>query len=238
MDSDRYLLTENNKAVRDLAAQVPYDAILIMVNSKRYGGGALFGNFSTFTSDGPWSEYVFLHEFGHNFAFLGDEYYTSDVAYSEFYTPGIEPPEPNLTALLDPQNLKWKDLVTPGLAIPTPWGQERFDSLSIALGNLGKEQSEKLNEMKKTGATEKEMAQVRDEHGKKREALQKETREFMMKNPLRGKIGAFRGAGYAAKGLYRPTLNSLMNQFNERDKSYYKVNERGIVQMIEYYTEQ
>jgi hypothetical protein len=238
MDSDRYLLTENNKAVRDVAAQVPYDAIVIMVNSKRYGGGALFGNFSTFTSDGPWSEYVFLHEFGHNFAYLGDEYYTSDVAYSEFYTPGVEPPEPNLTALLDPQNLKWKALVSPGLAIPTPWGQETYDSLSLVPGKLGKEQSEKIDQMKKEGATEKEIDRVRDEYSKKVQAVQKELRGFMMKNPMRGKVGAFRGGGYSANGIYRPTLNSLMNQFNEQDKSYYKVNERAIVQMIEYYTEQ
>jgi hypothetical protein len=60
----------------------------------------------------------------------------------------------------------------------------------------------------------------------------------MMNHPLRGKVGAFRGAGYAAKGLYRPTLNSLMNQFNEQDKSYYRVNERAIILMINYYTEQ
>ncbi len=237
MDSDRYLLTENNKAVRDMAAQIPYDAILIMVNSKRYGGGALFGNFSTFTSDGPWSEYVFLHEFGHNFAFLGDEYYTSDVAYNEFYHSGVEPTEPNLTALLDLQHLKWKDLVSPGIAIPTPWGQERYDSLNVALANLGKEQSARMDKLKESGVTEKEMGAARDEFAKRRDALQKEIRDFMMNNPLRGKVGAFQGAGYAAKGLYRPTLNSLMNQFNEQDRSYYGVNEQAIERMILYYTE-
>ncbi len=160
MDSDRYLLTENNKTMRDVAAQVPYDAILIMVNSKRYGGGALFGCFSTFTSDGPWSDYVFHHEFAHAFAFLADEYYASDVAYSEFFPQGIEPTEPNLTALLDPRNLKWRDLVSPGLAIPTPWGQERFDSLNVAAGALGNERRSKLEKMKKEGASEKEIQDV------------------------------------------------------------------------------
>jgi hypothetical protein len=237
MDSDRYLLTEDNKTMQDVGAQAPYDAILIMVNSKRYGGGALFGCFSTFTTDGPWSEYVFLHEFGHNFGFLGDEYYTSDVAYNDFFPVGVEPTEPNLTALLDPQNLKWKDLVTPGTAIPTPWGQERYDSLSIAVGTLGKEQSDKINQMKKVGAADKELAQVREEFNTRRQKLQKEIRDFMMNHPLRGKIGAFEGAGFSAKGFYRPTLNSLMNQFNEQDKTYYKVNEQAIVRMINYLTE-
>jgi hypothetical protein len=236
MDSDRYLLTENNKMVRNVAAQVPYDFILIMVNSKRYGGGALFGNFSTFTSDGPWSEYVFLHEFGHNFGGLGDEYYSSDVAYNEFFTPGVEPAEPNITALLDPEHLKWKEYVTPGLPIPTPWGQETYDSLNIVAGKLGKEQSEKLRELKDQGAAEKEVSEVREEYGKRIQAVQKELREFMMKNPMRGKVGAFRGAGYSAKGLYRPTINSLMNQFNEQDKSYYKVNEEALIRMIGFYS--
>lgn len=236
MDSDRYLLTENNKVMRDVAAQVPYDFIVILVNSKRYGGGALFGCYSTVTSDGPWSEYVFLHEFGHNFGGLGDEYYSSDVAYSEFYTPGVEPTEPNLTALLDPMNLKWKTLVTPGLQIPTPWSQEHYDSLNVELGKLNREQSEKTVGLKKKGATEKEIGQVKDEYAEKVQGIQKELREFMMNNPLRGKIGAFRGAGYSSKGLYRPTINSLMNQFNEQDKSYYPVNEQAITRMIDFYS--
>ncbi len=236
MDSDRYLLTENNKVMRDVAAQVPYDFIVILVNSTRYGGGALFGCFSTVTSDGPWSEYVFLHEFGHNFGGLGDEYYSSDVAYSEFYTPGVEPTEPNLTALLDPKNLKWKDLVTPGLPIPTPWGQEHYDSLNIELGKLGTEQSEKVDALRKSGASEEEIKRVQDEYGKRRQALQQQLRDFMMNSPMRGKIGAFRGAGYSGHDLYRPTINSLMNQFNEKDKSYYPVNERALVQMIDFYS--
>jgi hypothetical protein len=236
MDSDRYLLTENNTMVRDVAAQVPYDFIVIMVNSKRYGGGALFGDFSTFTSDGPWSDYVFLHEFGHNFGGLGDEYYSSDVAYSEFFTPGVEPVEPNLTALLDPKNVKWKNLVTPGIAIPTPWGQEHYDSLNVEMSKLGKEQKDKIKTMKEAGTAESEIDTVRNGYSRRIQDLQKELRDFMMNNPMRGKVGAFQGAGYSAKGLYRPTINSLMNQFNEQDKSYYAVNEHAIIRMIEFYS--
>lgn len=236
MDSDRYLLTENNKMVHDVAAQVPYDFIVIMVNSKRYGGGALFGCYSTFTSDGPWSDYVFLHEFGHNFGGLGDEYYTSDVAYSDFFRPGVEPTEPNLTALLDPRNLKWKSFVTPGVPIPTPWGQERYDSLNVALSQIYKNQSSRTDELKKAGASEQDIVAARDEYSKAAQKVQKELRDFMMNNPMRGKVGAFRGAGYSAEGLYRPTINSLMNQFNEQDKSYYSVNEDALIRMIDFYS--
>jgi hypothetical protein len=237
MDSDRYLLTEDNKTMRDVAAQVPYDAILIMVNSKRYGGGALFGCFSTFTTDGPWSEYVFHHEFAHAFAFLADEYYASEVAYSEFFPPGIEPAEPNLTALLDPQNLKWKELVSPGLALPTPWGKEHFDSLNVAVGALGRERRAALERMRKEGASEKQIQEADREFSSRSEKLQNAIRQFMMDHPLSGKIGAFEGGGFAAKGFYRPTVNSLMNQFNTKDKSFYGVNEQAIIRVINYYSE-
>jgi len=237
MDSDRYLLTEDNKTMRDVAAQVPYDAILIMVNSKRYGGGALFGCFSTFTTDGPWSEYVFQHEFAHAFAFLADEYYASEVAYSEFFPLGVEPAEPNLTALLDPQNLKWKELVSPGLALPTPWGKEHFDSLNVAVGALGRERRAALERMRKEGASEKQIQEADREFSSRSEKLQNAIRQFMMDHPLSGKIGAFEGGGFAAKGFYRPTVNSLMNQFNTKDKSFYGVNEQAIVRIINYYSE-
>ncbi|MGE5235659.1 MAG: M64 family metallopeptidase, partial [Acidobacteriota bacterium] len=79
LGSERYLLSEDNRAIRDLAAHVPYDAILIMVNSPRYGGGGIYNLYCTFTSDNQWTPYVLVHEFGHAFAGLADEYYTSSV---------------------------------------------------------------------------------------------------------------------------------------------------------------
>ena len=87
LGSERYMLTEDNRAMRDIAQAVPYDVLYIMVNHERYGGGGIYNLFCTFTSDNQWSEYVFLHEFGHSFAGLADEYYTSNVAYTDFYPP-------------------------------------------------------------------------------------------------------------------------------------------------------
>ena len=91
LGSERYMLIEDNRRLRDLAAHVPYDAILVMVNSPRYGGGGIYNLYCTFTTDNYWSTYVFLHEFGHSFAGLADEYYTSSVAYTDFYAKGVEP---------------------------------------------------------------------------------------------------------------------------------------------------
>ena len=81
-------------------------------------------SYCALTSDNQCYPYLLLHEFGHSFAGLADEYYTSQVAYNEFYPKGIEPAEANITALLDPKKLKWRDLVTPGTPVPTPWEKE------------------------------------------------------------------------------------------------------------------
>ncbi len=128
---DRYMLTEENRAMRDIAAHVPYDAIVIIVNSQRYGGGGIYNSYCCFTSANEWTAYLFLHEFGHSFSGLADEYYGSTVSYNEFYPRGFEPTDPNITALLDPANLKWKHLVKKGTPIPTPWGKEEYEKLPI-----------------------------------------------------------------------------------------------------------
>ena len=111
--SQRYIILADNKALRDIAGLVPYDYIYILTNSDEYGGGAIFNLYATSytVSTDPrmeWQkDYVFVHEFGHSFAGLGDEYYTSDVAYNDFYPEGVEPWEANLSRLLDKNNLKW-----------------------------------------------------------------------------------------------------------------------------------
>jgi hypothetical protein len=115
--SARYLTSEDGRALRDLAGLVPYDALLVMVNFSRYGGGGIFNQFSIFVSDNEYDDYVFIHEFGHAFAGLADEYFTAGMA-EEFYKPGVEPWEPNLTQ--DLRNLKWKGFATAGVPIPTP----------------------------------------------------------------------------------------------------------------------
>src|SRR6185436_17525741 len=120
-DSERYLLTLDNRALRDAASAAPYEFLEILVNDKTYGGGGIYNDQATASVDSAYSEYVFVHEFGHHFAALADEYYTSDVAYETGTVAKKEPWEPNVTALVDPQTLKWRDLVDPGTPLPTPW---------------------------------------------------------------------------------------------------------------------
>jgi len=118
-DLGRYLTTFDIKSVRDYAAVVPYDNIIVLINSERYGGGGMYNYYSGTTSDHHLTPQVFTHEFGHGFAGLADEYYTSNVAYEEFYPLDVEPWEANITTLVDFES-KWKDMIEDGTPIPTP----------------------------------------------------------------------------------------------------------------------
>ncbi|MBN1985922.1 MAG: peptidase M64 [Prolixibacteraceae bacterium] len=118
-DLPRYLTTSDMKTIYDAAAQVPYDHVYILVNTERYGGGGFYNFLTVCTADNALTKEVFVHEFGHGFAGLGDEYYTSSVAYEDFYNLEIEPWEPNLTTLVD-FDLKWKKLIAETTPVPTP----------------------------------------------------------------------------------------------------------------------
>lgn len=125
-DVSRYLTTSDMKNILDAAAVVPYDHIYVLVNSERYGGGGFYNFLSVCTADNSLTKEVFVHEFGHGFAGLGDEYYDSEVAYENFYNLNIEPWEPNITTLVDFSS-KWKKMVDNPVEIPTPrkFGNEK-----------------------------------------------------------------------------------------------------------------
>ncbi len=115
----RYLTASNMKNILDAAAIVPYDHIYVLVNTERYGGGGFYNFVSVCTADNSLTKEVFVHEFGHGFAGLGDEYYDSEVAYEDFYNLKTEPWEPNITTLVDFDS-KWKRMVADSVEIPTP----------------------------------------------------------------------------------------------------------------------
>ena len=217
-DSERYVLTFENKAFRDLAANAPYDVVEILTNSATYGGGGIFGQYSTVAADSVWSSYVFVHEFGHHIAGLADEYYTSDVAYLPA-ADRVEPWEPNVTAMLDPADLKWKDLVTPGTSLPTPWPKEEFERYT-------KEVQQKRREIRAANRPEADMdALFRDE----------EKRDTMLLNEgaYAGKVGAFEGANYEARGFYRPQADCIM--FTRDNVPFCAVCRRAIEQILDLY---
>jgi hypothetical protein len=219
-DSERYVLTYDNRTVRDVAAAAPYEFMIILVNERTYGGGGIYNLFSTAAADSAFSVYLFVHEFGHNFGGLGDEYYTSDVAYETGAAVKPEPWEPNLTALHDPANLKWKDLVAAGTPIPTPWDKEAFEKYS-------REIQEKRRKLRAAGAPEEEIEKLF------REEQAYETK-LLAGMKYSGQVGAFEGAGYEAKGLYRPRTDCIM--FTRDEVGFCPVCRHAIDRVIDQYS--
>lgn len=127
-DIDRYLTTRDIKSVNDYAAVVPHDNIIVLINSDKYGGGGVYNYYSGTTSGHSLSLKVFAHEFGHGFAGLADEYYSSEVAYEEFYPLDVEPWEPNITTLVDFDS-KWKKMIDSNTPVPTP-AEEKYENVT------------------------------------------------------------------------------------------------------------
>jgi hypothetical protein len=219
-DSERYVLTYDNRTLRDVASAAPYEFLEILVNENQYGGGGIFNLMATAAVDTGFADYVFVHEFGHHFAGLGDEYYTSDVAYETGGTQHPEPWEPNITALHDPAALKWRDLVDSGTPLPTPWDKEAFEARS-------KEIQAKRRDLRAKGAPESEIdAHFRDE-------MAWET-TFLGSMAYSHKVGAFEGAGYETKGLYRPETDCIM--FTRDPVGFCRVCQRAISRIIDEYS--
>lgn len=170
---ERYLLTYDNRRLREVALSAPYDVVEILLNNEKYGGGGIFNLQGTVAAGTKGADYVFVHEFAHNLAGLGDEY-VGNVTYETGAPVKAEPWEPNLTAMLDPAMLKWRDLVEPGTPLPTP--------MTYA-----------------------------------------------------GKVGAFEGAGYEARGLYRPEADCLM--FSRNPVGFCRVCQRAINRTIDSYSQ-
>ena len=216
--SERYVLTFDNRAFRDVASQAPYEFVEIMTNSNTYGGGGIFGQFATVAADSEWAPYLFVHELAHHFAALADEYYTSDVAY-EPAANRIEPWEPNVTTLLDPARLKWRDLVGPGTPLPTPWGKEAFEARSREI------QAERRR-IRAERRPESEMDALF-----RRQREEEEAR--FAAEPHAHDVGAFEGANYEAKGYFRPQVDCVM--FTRDRVPFCAVCRRAIERVIDLY---
>ena len=215
--SERYVLTFDNKAFREIAAHAPYDAVEILVNNETYGGGGIFGLYSTASAGSTWAGYLFVHEFAHHFAGLADEYYTSPVAY-DVRRYDVEPWEPNVTALEDPAALKWAGLASPATPLPTPWPKAEYESY------MRRYQAERA-ELRRQGRPEAEM----DDLFRRAQAF---SDALFADAPFRDAVGAFEGAFYSPTGYYRPALNCLM--FTRHD-AFCPVCEGAVEEIIDLY---
>lgn len=235
LGSERYLMTEDNKNLRDIAAHVPYDAVYLIVNHSRYGGGGIYNLYATFPADNEWTSYLLLHEFGHSFAGLADEYYSSSTAYVDFFPQGVEPVEPNITALLDAGDVKWKQFLSPGIGVPTDWGKAVYDGMSDAYQKQRGIFNEKIAGMMRAGAPQDEIEKMKKEAMSLSFLHQEEEDRFLSDSGLMDKVGVFEGAGYVSKGLYRPMIDCIM--FSKGAKPYCKVCEAAVIRVIRHYSD-
>lgn len=216
--SERYVLTFDNRAFRRAAQFAPYEFVEILTNSGTYGGGGIPNLYSTVAADSEWANYVFVHEFGHQFAGLADEYYTSSVAYLP-PNERIEPWEPNATALLDPKNLKWKDLVSPDTPIPTPWNKTEYEKYSLETQS----RRTRIRNERRPESVMDDLFRAELQH----------TSEMFAREKYQNKVGAFEGANYASQGYFRPELDCIMFS---RVTKFCAVCRRAIERIIDVYT--
>jgi IgA Peptidase M64/Peptidase M64 N-terminus len=214
--SERYVLVFDERW-REMAAAAPYEFVEIVVNGRKYGGGGIHNLYATVAADNAFTPYVFVHEFGHHFAGLADEYYTSEVAY-ETGSERVEPWERNATA--DPKGAKWADLVAAGTPLPTPWAKAEFETIQ-------KEIQARRLKIRAEGRPESEMeALFREESAR--------TAPLLARGPHGSVVGAFEGALYEAKGYYRPRADCIM--FTRNEVGFCPVCRRALEQVIDQYS--
>jgi hypothetical protein len=216
-DSERYALSYDNRTIRDVASEVPYDLMVIMVNERTYGGGGIYNLYTTVSADNKFSEYIMIHEMGHHMAALADEYYTSSVSY-EIPEVKVEPWETNITAMFDKTSIKWKDLIEPGTPLPTQWNKEEFDKAGYAI-------QKERDSLRKAMVPETVMEDLFTRQ-------MNEENAYFSKEKYKNNVGAFEGAGYLAKGLYRPQVDCIMYT---RHLTFCKVCRRSVENVIDQY---
>ena len=123
--SDRYLTTRRVKAINDALVGIAYEHLIILVNSDVYGGGGIYNSYLISSTHHKYYLPVIVHEFGHSFGGLTDEYFYEDDAVSESYSRDVEPWEQNVTNLKDFKGKKWSHLIRKGTPVPTPPAQAK-----------------------------------------------------------------------------------------------------------------
>ena len=217
--AERYVLTYDNRSLRNIAARAPHDYIVILANAETYGGGGLYNVYATVTVDNDFADYLFVHEFAHHFAALADEYYTSPLVY-EPPEEIFEPWEPNVTTLPNATALKWRDLLTPGVPLPTPWPKEAYEEYMRDV------QARRIAIREQELPEEAMSALFREE--------QQASSRMLGSAEFAGAVGAFQGANYDAEAYFRPQIDCVM--FTRNEVPFCRVCERVLSKVIDFYT--
>ena len=130
--TERYLTTLHLKRLHDVLAGLPYEHIIVLVNTEVYGGGGILNSYNLSAAHHAKTLPVVVHEFGHSFAGLADEY-AYDNEPIPMYPADIEPWEPNITTLKDFHG-KWEQMISKKTPVPTPADKKYADAVGVYEG--------------------------------------------------------------------------------------------------------
>jgi hypothetical protein len=194
---ERAIGTLDDSALREAAAVAPYEFLLVITNSKRYGGAADLQRLSSVAIDSKFARYLVLHEFSHQFAGLADEYYSFAKCNTDAKP---EPWRPNVTANASRDGLKWAALLTPSMSLPSAWGKKQYEEYDASF-------IDKYFAMRKAGTPDADVdAYIA-------EAVNHEI-AMLRAEPLFGQVGLFEGASNEKCGLYRAEADCMMFTIN------------------------
>jgi hypothetical protein len=216
--SERRLGVRDTARLRDVAASVPYDAIIVLANTRRYGGVGLYNNYDVVAINNTFWPYLVVHEFAHTLAGLEDEYFTLATCRRK---RKAEPWAPNVTAHPLRARLKWRALVAPTTPLPTPWNKDAYAAFDSAFAKA-------YGDLRKTNASEDAVDAL-----VQRTVPEEVAR--LAREPFHDVVGAFEGAADEACGLYRPEADCTM--FTLRPDHFCAVCRQAITDAIRTLTE-
>ena len=205
---DRYLTTLRLKNLHNSLVGIPYEHIIILANTDTYGGGGIYNSYTLTTAHHPSFAPVVVHEFGHSFAGLADEYYYDDQ-FVEYYYPDCEPWEQNITTLYDFES-KWESQLPRTVAVPTP--VPAIDPVKGVAAD-----SKKASGIVSGKASDVAVKSIWAEDG----------------NGYQSLVGVYEGAGYQSKGVYRPYPDCRMK--TNSPKAFCPVCQSAISRLIDFY---
>ena len=190
---DRYLLPRKMDVVYNACAHTPWDTLVILCNSDKFGGGGLYGQYACLASRSENISYLAVHEFAHSFAGLADEYYTAPVTYEPEQVISLDLWEPNVSKLDEQGYVKWQKRVGANVPVPTPWDKEAYEAL------MGEYEALRRNDHEDSETTRERIHNVT-----------LTAKAHIQKQVYYNKVGAFEGARYQSCGFYRPEVDCLM----------------------------
>lgn len=190
---DRYLLPHDTNALYNACDRVPWDTLVILCNSDKFGGGGLYNQYACLASRCDDIDYLIVHEFAHSFAALADEYYTKPVTYEPDRMAALNPWEPNIDKLDEEGGVKWQQFMQSAIPVPTPWEKETYEAIM-----------QKYEVLRKSSCETSETVRTQMQN------IALTAKAHLESQTYYGEVGVFEGARYQANGLYRPELDCIM----------------------------